>query len=331
MTRKFIFLLLFLFVFHSSAGVSGPYQGELIDAYSTVDHMMKDYEIVIHLMQKAGVKKTILSTKGGGRGSNLRRMHAAFAQRFPDQIVPVIKIMSKHYRANDIDKMEKRLENWMYIIDWKGMGDLKVYDEMGSSYNAAHGALAVKLTEPRIAVFVELARQNKWPFILQIPFAQLPKAIRGQYFQDLEDLLSSNTDINIVLCHLGQLKPEEVRMLLGQHKNLYLDLSRTNPDYDGDMGNTMIFHLTVSEISDPGRQKAEEWRRNFNLKPEWSQLFNEYPDRFLVAYFNVGEIDWDERFYMEQTAWFRKALGELKSEAADRIAHGNAERLWRLQ
>jgi len=334
MIKKNVFFLGILFISISPLLASTPYQGKLIDAYSTVDHQMQDFEAIILLMDKAGVKKTILCAQGGGKGhaNRIIKKQAAFARQYPNQIVPLLKIMNRAYRNNNINMMLKKMERELYITDWKGVGKLAVYQKDGTLYNdIMFKPLAVMLSDSRIEVHVEHARKNKWPLILQVPFARLPEANRDQYMKDLETLLSSNTDLNVVLPHLGQLKFSEVSGLLGRHKNLYFDLSRTYPAYIEDESYTQIFYLDPNKIEGLGERSTNELASGYSLSPEWREVFSEYSDRFLVAYFNVGELDWEEGFYMENTAWFRKALEELEPAAADSIAHGNAERLWHLQ
>ena len=58
-------------------------------------------------------------------------------------------------------------------------------------------------------------------------------------------------------------------------------------------------------------------------------MFVEYPDRFVLAFDNVWEDHWGS-LYGEQAAVWRKALADLPHDATHAVAHGNAERLWKL-
>ena len=66
------------------------------------------------------------------------------------------------------------------------------------------------------------------------------------------------------------------------------------------------------------------------LSADWKQLIVKYPDRFILGFDNVYVEHWGQ-FYLDQVALWREALKELPVEVAHAIAHGNAERLWRLQ
>lgn len=61
------------------------------------------------------------------------------------------------------------------------------------------------------------------------------------------------------------------------------------------------------------------------LRPEWVQLFNRYPDRFLIGS-DINSFRWNK--YSEVFARLRRSvLGALQKEAAQKIAYQNA---WRL-
>lgn len=56
----------------------------------------------------------------------------------------------------------------------------------------------------------------------------------------------------------------------------------------------------------------------------------EHPGRFVLGLDNVFAEHWG-RLYVAQVALWREALAELPDDAAHAIAHGNAERLWKLE
>jgi hypothetical protein len=65
------------------------------------------------------------------------------------------------------------------------------------------------------------------------------------------------------------------------------------------------------------------------LAPRWKALFVKYPDRFILNFDNVFEDHWSD-LYVKQAALWRKALAELPAGVASKVAHENAERLWKL-
>jgi hypothetical protein len=115
----------------------------------------------------------------------------------------------------------------------------------------------------------------------------------------LEILFRHNAKSRIVWAHVGfSLEPARVEAFLKQHTELWGELSYRGGITDGS-----------------GR-----------LTPAWRDLFTRYSDRFLI-----GSDTWiNERWagYSEIIAQYRAWLAQLPPDAARRIAHGNARRLF---
>jgi predicted TIM-barrel fold metal-dependent hydrolase len=125
---------------------------------------------------------------------------------------------------------------------------------------------------------------------------------------ELEGALAQNRKATIVLAHGGSAEPAVLAGLLTRHENLQVDLSG------------MHFLRTPALATEPGP-----------LGAAWRSLLTERPDRFLAG------IDlWAPALFMPAMldrlmGWTRRILGELPAAAAERIAHANAVRLYRLQ
>lgn len=124
--------------------------------------------------------------------------------------------------------------------------------------------------------------------------------------------ISDNSEYPFAMIHMGQLKANEVADLLKNHNNLYFLTSHSNP-------------IAVLRSNQP-------WVNMFEgkeLKPKWKSLMIKYPDRFIFALDNVWAEQWRDD-YKEQVDLWRHALQKLPEKVAQSVAHGNAERLWRL-
>jgi hypothetical protein len=64
--------------------------------------------------------------------------------------------------------------------------------------------------------------------------------------------------------------------------------------------------------------------------PEWLILIKKYPTRFILAFDNVWDWNWDESYIDAVSSW-RKALSKIPPDAAEAIAYKNAKRLWNLK
>jgi predicted TIM-barrel fold metal-dependent hydrolase len=125
---------------------------------------------------------------------------------------------------------------------------------------------------------------------------------------ELERALVHDRRAVVVLAHAGSGEPAALAGLLARHPNLWLDLSG------------MHFLRTPALATETSP-----------LRPAWTGLLVEHADR-IVAGLDV----WAPALYAPATldrlmTWTRRILGELPPDAAARIAHRNAERLYRLR
>lgn len=124
---------------------------------------------------------------------------------------------------------------------------------------------------------------------------------------ELERALGHNRRARIVLAHAGSGEPRALAGLLRRHENLYLDISG------------MHFQRTPALATETGP-----------LGREWRGLLTEHADRVLAgidlwapALFRPAMLD-------RLMTWTRRILGDLPLDAAERVAHANAVRLFRL-
>ncbi|MBI4637088.1 MAG: amidohydrolase family protein [Candidatus Rokubacteria bacterium] len=128
----------------------------------------------------------------------------------------------------------------------------------------------------------------------------------------LEALLRAHPDLPVGLIHMGQLQAPEVARLIGDHPNVFFLASHANP-------------ITLLLDKQPWSNMFERTR----LAPDWERLVLAHPARFVLAFDNVFPMHWGSP-YLEAVALWRRALKQLPEKVAHQIAHGNAERLWRL-
>jgi len=135
--------------------------------------------------------------------------------------------------------------------------------------------------------------------------------VEKSYSAELDRALGHNKDAKVIWAHAGDASPPTLRTLMRKHGNLYADLSCRNPYFK--RGHPM----SEQSITENGG----------TLKPEWKELFEEFPDRFLFGS-DVGGQNADRvPLLPDVVKYYRSVLGQLKAETAAKIGHANAERL----
>ena len=276
-----------------------------VDAHSQMDTGV-DEERVMSLMNHGGVYRTILSHHMRRDWRDVPRI----ARKQPGRIIPAVRIKGRgyHNRAGP-DKFYDRLNRQTASGDFGAMGEVHLWhDSDGGKYQEIKTNFDDALVQ---AAFKE-AKSNHWPFVIHIEFASLSSGARMHFRRMLDAFLPKHPDHAFVLIHMAQLEAGPVRELLAKHSNLHFMMSHASPSYQG--GGKPFINMFAD-----GR-----------FKPEWTKLIADYPDRFIFALDNVFGFFWvPGRYLVKMDLWWR-AISALPDRHAHALAHGNAERLWRL-
>lgn len=273
-----------------------------IDAHSQVDHDV-DLGLVMRRMDEAGVHRTILSTRGRRAPQDVVRL----AERHPGRIVPAVRTKGRAYQdaaAAYYTELKQQVESRRF----QAISEVLIYHARKG--NRAPEVIA-EPDDPRVRAALEAALANQWPFIAHIEFAALGGDARGRFWTGLEQLLGQHPQLPIGLIHMGQLGSRDVQRLIEAHRNVFFLTSHASPSRE---------------------DSKQPWVNLFDgeeLAREWRDLFIQFPDRFVFAIDNVWPEHWQARYGEEVTRW-RKALSALPPPVSRAVAHGNAERLWRL-
>lgn len=274
-----------------------------VDAHSQVDHKVVPLQKVISLMKQGGVNHTILSARGKLTGKVIQ----AFASQFPEHVSPAVRTKGKPYDTGS-PKYYKTMKAQVESGRYSAIAEVLLYHAKKGSKAPEY---IVYPEDKRVLAALNYAIDNRWPFVVHIEFASL-SGKRKRFMESLEGMLDQYPEHPFVLTHMGQLKARACQRLIENHKNIYFHTGWTNP-------------AAVKSSNQP-------WVNVFkgqHLAPEWRDLFIQYPERFIFALDNVFAEHWSD-FYLEQMAYWQKALVELPIKAAHLIAHGNAERLWHI-
>ena len=275
-----------------------------VDAHSQVDHEVHDLGLILKRMDEHGVRKTILSARSGRTPDEI----AAFARDSGDRIIPAIRTKSGAYSRNP-SQHYKKLDAQHASGQFAAMAEVLLFHAQKGDKAEQVDILA---DDPRVQYALAIARQESWPFVIHIEFASLTGQRRTAHMKAMEEMLRENPGHPFVLDHMGQLNSDEVARLIERHPNLYFLTAHTNP--------------YVIERS------QEPWTNMFSgkvLAPQWKALVVKHPDRFVLALDNVWARHWQD-YYAGQMDYWHSATADLPAPVAHALAHGNAERLWRI-
>ena len=221
----------------------------------------------VALLRQAGLKAAVVSSSSD---EGTQKLYAAA----PDLVLPALRpyrtrgeIGSWMHDSSVVPYLEQRLATYRYVA----IGEYHIY-----------GADA---DGPVMRQVVQLARQHG----LLLHSHSDADAIARQFQQD--------PNARILWAHAGFDRPERVRELLRQHKNLWCDLAFRSD------------HASGGQVD-----------------PAWREAFLEFPDRFLVG----TDTFTPERWYYvgEHARWSREWLASLPPAVAEQIAWKNGERLF---
>jgi predicted TIM-barrel fold metal-dependent hydrolase len=261
-------------------------------------------ELIIRRMDAGGVYRTLLAARSGRTPEEI----AAFAKANPERIVPSVRTKSGAFTRNP-PKYYKKLRRQLKSGDFQAMAEVLMYHaQKGSKADE----VSVYPDDARVQAALDGAIANGWPFVIHIEFASLGGSQKEEFMARMEAMLAAHPDQPFALNHMGQLPPADVRRLIEAHPNLHFLTAHTNPVIT--------------------RESNQPWVNMFDgdtLANEWRELVLQHPDRFVFALDNVWARHW-ENYYLEQMAFWHKALAALPPDVAHAVAHGNAERLWQL-
>ena len=274
-----------------------------IDAHSQIDQFVAP-DTVIQRMNQAGIYRTILSARGKRRPSEI----ADLAARYPERIVPAVRTKGRDYRKNN-KQFYRKLQRQVDSGRFNAMAEVLLYHAQKGD---AAPEIVVEPDDPRVQAALDAAIANTWPFVVHIEFAALSSRKRKKFMEGLGEMMAAHPQHPFLLIHMGQLGVADVRRLIERYKNLYFLTSHANP-------------VT-------GQRSKQPWVNLFKgktLAPQWKELLIQYPRRFVFALDNVFALHWHDEIPRVMD-YGEKAMAELPRDVAQAVAHGNAERLWRL-
>ncbi|MCX5816712.1 MAG: amidohydrolase family protein [Proteobacteria bacterium] len=243
-----------------------------------------------------------------GSGDSIR-----LNELYPDRFVPTtVHGDGKLWHSSDKDflgTLEKDVLSGKYFA----MGEFEARHYQSSTNSRD---IHMPVDSGAFDVVFRLSSQTGIPFLLhhEAEDALLP---------ELERMLTRHPKAKLIWCHVGRNRnpktwkkftgTETIRELLKKYPNLYFDLVQSRPGGK--------YHMTGyldAIMYDPSRSGGI-------LEPEWKNLFEAFPDRFVIGSdANTGRFNEYDRVMNT----FRSIVFKtLRKDVAERIAFKNA---WKL-
>jgi len=277
-----------------------------IDAHSQIDHKVSGVDVVLKRMTANNVRITLLAA----RGKRSWRDILYWSSEYPTRIEPLIRSKGKHYQNNS-PKYYKNVRKQIETGEFIGAAEILIFH---AKKGDKAPEVAVDLADERVSLLLTESLSQGWPVVIHIEFASLHGRDRQRHMDGLNSLLEQHPMHPFVLIHMGQLRHHQVQELIERHSNVYFLTSHADPE---------------------ANKSKQPWVNIFSMfgnhfKESWKSLFTAYPERFIFALDNVWDHHWQSSYDTKMKYW-REALSELPENTAGLIAHGNAERLWKLK
>jgi predicted TIM-barrel fold metal-dependent hydrolase len=263
-------------------------------AFADAHVHLNDLAMQLELMERWGATHAVVFW--GGRSSNESVLEAA--RRFPGKLIPFASISPERssYRAaweRDDPALLHRLDAMLATGEFKGIGEISV----SHFPSAGFGETDFDPAGPMMAGIMEIARKYKVPVMVHVESTRM---------KELGALLERFPDVQVIWAHGGYTPLFLARRMLERHPNLAYELSaRTWPRHPRSPDYTIL------------RDGVLAW-------PEWLQLVEEMPHRFLVG------SDASHRSADSEAMKFASVQGflrQLKSPVREQVARGNLLRM----
>lgn len=294
MKRLFLQIIMTFLMAMPAGSLAAKYDGHLLDAHAHIPRGVS-VDFILAQYAKAGVEGAMLFVKLGDASSLKDRLPAGF-QLFSDGY--------KKFRGGGgvtFKLREKRLQKFASLL---ADGTLRGAGEFYSaiSYHPRMKSFQTDISSSDFRRYMRTVAKHKG--IFHIHDERMGKG--------REVIFGQHPDVIFVLAHCGYLAPRTLRALFEQYPNLMADLSLiTNA------------HFGISK----------RWggpKITTHPRASWRQLLIDHADRFLVG----SDIGADRERITKLAAVmddYRVLLGGLPRTVADKIAHGNFERLMRAR
>ena len=302
------------------------YEGPIIDTHTHFLRGLENTNVqdVLEKIDSAGVERLIvLPTPNEGRfkhrsqNASLRRKIVHVGKERAGRLCGstyLTRWMHNAYRKGYTEEeLSKRLDQLRFDLDngnCIGIGEIGPYH-----FDKKPGMSIIDFPlnfAPMLKVAEVAVEKDVWLDLHAEPKTPAGKSYEDQLFGGITLLYQRYPSLKLILSHTAMTPPQNVRALLQAYPTLMMNLKIVTP------GKTLKWdHL--GPIANADNEIFEDW----------ATLMEEMPDRFMVgtdARFGTSQYSKDR--YRKTIKRLRRILGNLSDEAAEKIAYGNARRVF---
>jgi predicted TIM-barrel fold metal-dependent hydrolase len=264
-------------------------EGEIVPFVDAHVHL-NDEAMQLDMMRRYGAKRAVVFW---GRNSDNETIAAA-ARRHPDLFIPFASISPERsifrpqWDASDMTLLQ-RLDGWLATGAYKGIGEINAVHFPSRGF----GETDYDPQGPMMRGILALARKYRVPVLVHIEITRM---------RELSRLLEAFPDVTVIWAHGGYTPLFLARRMLESHRNLIYELSaRTWPRHPRAPDYTIL------------RDGRSVW-------PQWLELIESMPDRFIVG------TDASHRSRESETmksASVQNVLRQLSPPTRERVARTN--------
>lgn len=296
----------------------------IIDAHMHLNADMTA-ERLIALMDQSGVRSMVLMARyytGSHGGDGTDEQALEYAARYPGRFIPFIAGQRPELGG-------KKIEVWSSPSGWAGnfeakartgkfygLGEFIMYHHVYTTWGQSGGSDDVDLPVNSYLMheIAKIGARYNLPVLIHLEGE--PKQ-----FADMVHLLEKQPSTKFIWAHIcGRGSAKQIGELLTRFANLYCDLG-------GMTGGRREGYGTYWPRPTPFIHPIEDG--GGRLYPEVKELFENFPDRFLVG--TDAAHTPALATYGQRIERFRQLLSQLTPPTARRLAYQNAERLFGLR
>jgi len=322
---KLVVVIAFLITVVRVGVAAELYTGPMIDAHGHLGESF-DWKIMVQVMDINNVSRQIVMARyyPGMAGSADRpgndELALELASKYPGRFFPLVGMqrpeltgVSKWLNPDKaVQTIITETEEKLATGRFRGIGEVIVKHFAYSS--GRHAELDNPIYSPFMQRLSQLAGRFDMPIVLHMEGAP-------QLVEDFARLLRENPEVRYVWAHnCGRSKAPVIRAMLGNHPNLYCDLSSmTNAGKSG-------YGI--------GWPRMEEYtaliEKDGVLFPKMREVYEAFPDRFMIGMDVAHAPGMNPENYGRRAQRFRELLAQLKPQTAIAFAEGNAIRIFKL-